>query len=362
MNGDGLADIITVSHTQEETRAVVNVFVQQPGGGFAPKQEASLGTGAAFRVEDLKVSDLNLDGQPDVVVAHRGGTAAGSAGGNRISILLKNGLGATDFGAASTYEVGANPSRSAVGDLDLDGLPDIAVATADGLDLLRQNGGHSGRFLAAVRVDDIWTQDVAIGDVNNDGVPDLVGAGELGVRVFVNDISNPGSFLMPDSWSTSTWPSALTLNDFNGDGRQDFAIVFSVSDSFNRAGVSSRLQDAVDDAEFGADREVTYSDVRTLFSIDSADLNGDGQADVVVGVTNGPDDVSIAVQLASAAGDLSPPVYYRRPGTSGPWRAVIGQLGPDELHDVVLADSLNGVSVHYGTGGGRFRAGVRIGE
>jgi len=362
MTGDGLPDIVTVSQTFEDDRAIVNVFVQQPGGSFASREEVALGSGPAYRVGDVKVSDLNLDGQPDVVVAHLGMTAAGSTPGNRISVLLKTGLGATDFGPVDSYIVGANPSRSSVGDLDQDGLADIAVATESGLDLLIQDGGNPGQFLSAVRVDDVRTRDVAIGDIDNDGVSDLMSAGEFGVRLFVNDLNKPGNFFLAGSWTTNTWPSALTLNDFDGDSRLDFAVTFSTSDAFDRAGVSSRLQDPVNDAVFGVDRDVTFSGVRTLFSIDSADLNGDGRADVVAGVTSGPERVSIAVQLATTDGQLTEPTYFSHPEVSGPWMAVIGQLGPDNLQDVVLAHSLNGVYVHYGSGAGAFRQGVKIGD
>ena len=140
-------------------------------------------------------------------------------------------------------------------------------------------------------------------------------------------------------------------------------MTYSTSDSFDRTGVATRLQHPSANAHFSvfAD-EVPYPAARTLFSIDAEDLNGDGHEDVVVAVTDGEEGVSIGVQLADGEGNFPPPTYYRTGLTTGPWSAVIAQLGPDGLPDVVLAHALNGVYVHYGLGDGRFRQGVKIGE
>ena len=66
----------------------------------------------------LAVGDLNLDGNPDLVVAN--------SGANNVSVLLENGNGT--FHAAVNYAVDVQPSSVAIGDLNGDGKPDLVVA------------------------------------------------------------------------------------------------------------------------------------------------------------------------------------------------------------------------------------------
>jgi len=361
MTGDGVPDIVTVSHIWETDEAYLNVFVQQPGGSFGPKIEVPLGRGTTRRVEDVIVGDIDLDGLADVVVAHLGRTTAGVIPGREISVLLKSGMGASDFSLYQSYDVADNPFRLAMADLDIDGLPDLAVAADGGVFVLLQDGSNPGEFLNARRIDDGRARDLAIGDVNQDGLPDVLAAGGFGVHLLVNEISELGTFSLGGSWATPTWPSDMTMSDLNGDGRLDFAIGLSESDNFDHAGIAFRLQDPLLDGEFGAETQIDFLEVRTLGSLDSQDLNGDGRADLVAGVSNGPEGVSVAVQAASHSG-FGDPILYHSSQDSGPWMAIIGQLGPDLRHDVVLAHSLNGVFVHFGEGVGTFQNAVMIGE
>jgi hypothetical protein len=361
MDGDGMADIVTVSHILDSNEAFLNVFPRRAGGRFAPAVQTRLGTGTTRRVADVVIDDLDMDGLPDAVVAHLGLTSAGTTPGREISVMLKRGFGAGDFEAYESFVVGDNPQRIAVGDLDMDGLPDIAVAARGGTSVLIQNGGDPGRFFAPIRIDAGRAWDVAIGDVDNDGLPDVLSAGDFGVRLLVNQLNDPGNFVIAGTWSTLTGPTGVALNDFNGDGRLDFAIAFSVTDSFDRAGTAYRLQDGVADGEFGAEVEVPYAGTRTLGSPMSEDLDGNGFADLIVPVFNGSSNVSLAVQMARADG-FDPVTTFRSSEELGALAAAVGQLGPDDVADVVLAFGLSGVFVHYGEAPGSFGEAVKIGE
>jgi hypothetical protein len=112
----------------------------------------------------VAIGDLNADGEPDLAVAnYNAGT---------VSVLAGNGNGS--FGAKSDYATGVNPTFVAIGDLDADGKPDLAVAneTSNTVSVLP---GHGDGTFGARR--DYGTgvnpTCVVIGDVNGDGKPDL---------------------------------------------------------------------------------------------------------------------------------------------------------------------------------------------
>lgn len=361
MTGDGSADIVSVSQVLDGNRVELNVFEQSVAGGYR-KWSVLLGSQARYRVSHVFVNDLDADGMPDVVVSHVGYTSAGVSPGREISVLLKSGLGAIDFEPRLIYAVGDNPLNVSSGDVDLDGLPDLAVATRDGIDLLIQDGGNPGRFLPARRLGNRRSLAVHIEDMNGDGIDDLLSASDTVVELFLNDPGRPGALDIESSWALDDWPSGLTVGDFNADGWLDFALCHSESDQIDQASISGRLQDPLQPGNFGAPFSVAMAAVRSLGSIDSADLDGDGDDDLVVAVTGGESGRSIGVLLASAGGTFPAASYYNSNQVSGPWSARIGQLNSDGLLDVVLAHVIYGVFTHSGRGAGDFSDARKIGE
>lgn len=87
--------------------------VAQPVSFSAP---TNLAAGSFPR--SVALGDFNVDGMPDLAVAN--------SVGQTVSILLGTGSGA--FGAATNFPVGLTPYAVAIGDLDRNGRPDLAVA------------------------------------------------------------------------------------------------------------------------------------------------------------------------------------------------------------------------------------------
>src|SRR5437762_823927 len=117
----------------------------------------------------VAIGDLNSDGRPDLAVANQGSF--------NVSVLLGNGDGT--FAAAANFSAGFRPLSVAIGDLNGDGHPDLAVANhvhPGKVHLLFGKGDGTFRRHAIVFGGD-RLDSVAIGDLNGDGSLDLVISG-----------------------------------------------------------------------------------------------------------------------------------------------------------------------------------------
>jgi hypothetical protein len=81
----------------------------------------------------VAIADINGDGQPDLVVANAV-LELGDSDQNDAAVLLGNGDGT--FQTPVAFLVGKDPKSMALGDFNLDGKPDVAVAFDGGLNVL----------------------------------------------------------------------------------------------------------------------------------------------------------------------------------------------------------------------------------
>jgi len=167
------------------------------------------------------VSDVDGDGYDDVVLLHgavfRGGPSGPSA--------LPDGQVSGAHLTASV--VGEGEDVASVGDIDGDGLDEVAFGLWDELRLLR---GHPSALRSRVFSDPVWSghQSVAGGDVNGDGYSDLLYSNAFAGHVNLR-FGGPSRLGGPPVH----WPAQVIgvlgyelepLGDVDGDGFEDLAI------------------------------------------------------------------------------------------------------------------------------------------
>ncbi len=212
-NGDTNPDLAVAN----KRPGTVSILLGNGDGTFGAATNFPVST----RPDSVAIGDLNGDGKPDLAVANSGAYI--------VSILLGNGDGS--FGRATPYGAGPHPYSVAIGDFNGDGNPDLAAANPGsyqsrvfhGVSILLGDGtgafGAPKHFAAGFH-----SSPIAVGDLNGDNKPDLAVAngGSSNVSVLLGD--GTGSFAAPKRFRVGDQPSSVAIGDLNGDGKPDLAV------------------------------------------------------------------------------------------------------------------------------------------
>ena len=281
----------------------------------------------------VAIGDLNGDGKPDLAVVNEVS--------NTVSVLLGNGDGT--FRTKTDYGTGSNPVSVAIGDLNGDGRPDLATANDGSSTVSVLLGNGDGTF--GTKTDygtGSYPWSVAIGDLNGDAKPDLATTNSSnGVSVLLGN--GAGAFGTKTDFATGSQPWCVAIRDLNGDGKPDLATSNEGSNT-----VSVLLGNG--DGTFRT--KTDYGTGSQPLSVAIGDLNGDGKPDLA---TSNYSSNTVSVMLGSGDGTFGAKTDY---GTgTGPYCVAIGDLNGDGKLDLVVANNTSNTgSVLLGNGDGTFGA------
>lgn len=224
---DGDIDLVTANWYWNESD--VSVLRNNGTGGFPGRNDYPI---AGTQPYQVAVGDLNGDTWPDLAVSLRGASPAAA-------ILLNNQAGA--FGAPSNLPQPAGAGINdvpgiAIADIDNDGDRDVLVAQGGAvgswgsIGLFRNQGNATFAPLAGYAVDIGSGHDFAIGDITGDGWPDVAvtgHSGNYGYSVLPGDGS--GSFATQRGYRAGEWARSVSIGDVDGDGDLDVTVANSGS-------------------------------------------------------------------------------------------------------------------------------------
>lgn len=373
LNGDGNPDTVDVTSSGARVR-LLNANRQATStrtfaAGFSPEVGFS----------KVLLADFNGDSKLDIAITQYGN---GSANSGRVGVLLGNGDGT--FGTARTSIAGPYARALAAADFNSDGKIDLAIGTGVQRTVAYLPGTGDGGFLAPTYYASGNASSIVAADLNGDSRPDLAVTGDTSVSVFLN--AGSGMFGTVMTTNLPFQSTYLAYTDLNSDGKVDLVAAARSSNAlvllfgngnggfqppeayvagnypssvapvpnddgstFLLSGESLSRQTAI----LPVSRTGAVSAPRFRFvggtpsDVKTADLNGDGQPDVVV--ANG----NIVVLASSADGKLSSPVGFQVPAGTG--AVAIGDVNGDGRQDVLTAGG-SALSVLLGRGDGTLQA------
>ena len=145
VDANGLADLIVANEGPGSLLAGtsgVTVIRQNPAGTFLPPVTYATARGTV----SVAVGDVNNDGLVDLVTANRGGSPDGT-----VSVLLQSTTPGI-YLAAVNYTAICEPLGVAIGDLNDDTYPDIAIADGKRAAVMFNSSTGSGVFTAPARI------------------------------------------------------------------------------------------------------------------------------------------------------------------------------------------------------------------
>ncbi|AFY71953.1 RHS repeat-associated core domain protein (plasmid) [Thalassoporum mexicanum PCC 7367] len=322
LNEDGISDLVTTSTFNDQ---FINLIFGDVSGGFTNRVDIPVSSNVFFNNE-LPIGDLNGDNHLDLIVGDTSeldlyfGDGNGNFSSNpSSSVLFNNGTA-----------IGTSPVN--VTDLDLDGDLDIVAEVAAVTDTLITNVAFAlnqgdGSFSAPTGVG--TNGDVsksALADLNNDGFSDLVSIANSfgGTSIFVSINDSNGSFNSPISIPTGGIDlddgANIEVGDFNGDNNLDLATPSG----------SNSIAILLGDGEGGFVNISSFNFGSQLSQLQVGDIDQDGISDIVAARSF---ESTVAVLLGQGNGTFDaaidlPSDFY------GESKVLLGNLNGDNILDI----------------------------
>ena len=332
-NGDGHLDAAVVA-TQG---IVVNL-----GDGTGWFRSGMISTPTRLNPMDCVSSDFDRDGKCDLALTD--GAVNDGAGG--VSIHFGNGDGT--FGWRREFAPQHGSSLITTADLNEDGALDLIYVT--GGNALAVAFGVGGTFSNETQIfSRASISALGVADLNGDGHLDLVLPRQVDtVSVLLG--RGDGSFEPQTDYEAGPYPPMdVAIDDFNGDGKVDLAVVHEGPYSFFcgcTQGSFVSLFPGKGDGTFGP--QTPLLDVGG-YSIASADFNRDGKKDLIVTIADGF--AKVFLGRGDGTFDGGAPVQ------GSEFRSIVrtGDFNGDSNPDIAMTEpSVDGLCAYLGLGDGTF--------
>ncbi|MDP9042825.1 MAG: FG-GAP-like repeat-containing protein [Bacteroidota bacterium] len=295
LDGDGKPDVVVTNGIGDTS---ISVY-RNSSSGNAISFDNPLRFVTNYGPYAVAIGDLDGDGKPDLAIAN--------TGSNYITLYKNTSTpGSISFSNKTDLLVGTNPYGIAIGDLDKDGKAELVVSTEGGSSSLYviKNTSTPGNFsfgspVSYTNLSGAFT--LAIGDLDGDGNPDITATGGYpGAILVLRNISTTGNlqFDPPKNFAAGNYTVDVSIRDLDGDAKPELVAV-------NRFGNSVSVlknKSTVGNVDFENHMDYTVGNAPLIAAI--ADLDGDGNPDIIT-ANSSSDKISI---LRNMIGDTVAPI------------------------------------------------------
>jgi len=286
----------------------------------------------------IESADIDGDGKKDILLTSTNSNIFSVYRNISTTGILTNG----SFASRVNFATVTNPAGIAVSDIDLDGRPDVVVTNSQepfSISVFR-NTSTPGNISFATKVDIALNGQsyfVKMADLDDDGRPEIIAINTFlssTIQIFGN-LSSPGaidasSFAAPVSLSSGSSARQPDIADLDGDGKLD---IIAPNQDNNNFSVYSNLSTT---GTISFAPRVNVSCGSNPVSARCGDIDGDGKVDVVI--ANNADHTISVYRNNSTPGTLSFGSAFTFNTGVNPYSANIADMDSDGKPEVIVAN------------------------